>query len=103
MKYNKHNCPCFGLRNCINDCEQCNYRELAKEDEAMKIKVKNDGKTVFVGNALQWLEDNQGDSEVVNMIDECRKTGYAQGYFLSGKWEVFRIFPADESMSRRDI
>jgi len=31
MKYNKHNCPCFGLRNCIDDCKNCKYSALAIE------------------------------------------------------------------------
>ena len=45
MKYNKHNCPCFGLRNCIDDCKNCKYRALALDcfrDFSLRAVIKTE-------------------------------------------------------------
>jgi len=39
MKYNKHNCPCFGLRNCIDDCKNCKY---SARDFSLRAVIKTE-------------------------------------------------------------
>ena len=56
----------------------------------MRIKVINDGEQVFEGAAQEFLEINEGDECIEDMVMEARECGYSTAVFFSGKWEIFR-------------
>ena len=64
----------------------------------MRIQVINDNKTVFEGDAKQWLTDNQGDEITAEMIAETAEKGWTErNLYHSGKWEVRRIMTKAEA------
>jgi len=54
----------------------------------MKIRVYNDGKEVFCGPLIQFLEDNKHDGW---LTEECKKlhiTGIVEFKEISGDWRI---------------
>ena len=103
MKYNKHNCPCFGFRNCLNDCKNCKYRELAyregkmvnKQEVTAAIQEKHQ-ETIEKLNRL-WEQYNKEFNEnprKCNKEEYVQKSEYLLGY-CSGLMEVCRILVQD--------
>jgi len=52
------------------------------------IIVKNDSRVVYKGNSEIWLEQNDYDAELEDMLIEVNLKGKAIRKFFSGKWEV---------------
>lgn len=56
---------------------------------SMDIVVKNNGEEVHCGIAREWLDNNGGDEDVLDLITECYDTGKASRSFVgSGYWEI---------------
>jgi hypothetical protein len=54
----------------------------------LQVVVKNDGQEVFRGMAQEWLNQNDGDDDVLRLITDCFYEGQASEHFISGLWEV---------------
>jgi glucokinase len=55
----------------------------------MNIKVYNNNKLVFTGDAEEFLTDNEYDEDVVEMVQEAEQQGTAEKeFFGSGIWKV---------------
>jgi hypothetical protein len=52
----------------------------------MIIQVYNDNSLAFTGPAAEWLDDNDNDLEVAEMIAETGATGRSERDFFSGNW-----------------
>ncbi len=57
----------------------------------MRIKVINRGGVVFDGDSKEFLEINEADGCVADMLVEAEEQGYATQVFFSGRWEVIKI------------
>ncbi len=56
----------------------------------MRIKVINRGGVVFDGDSKEFLEINEADECVADMLVEAEEQGYATQTFFSGRWEVIK-------------
>ena len=57
----------------------------------MLIKIFNNSEKIFEGDSRQWLEDNEQNQEVLEMIQEVEQTGsFTKDFFHSGIWEVLK-------------
>ena len=57
----------------------------------MIIKVYNDESLVFVGEAAKMIEDNEGNEDVIDMIEEAGQFGECEKNFYSGTWRIERF------------
>jgi len=56
----------------------------------MNIKVYNNRKLVYTGNIRKFLEDNDYDLDVLDMVKECVFKGKSERRFFSGKWKIIK-------------
>ena len=46
---------------------------------------------VFSGDAQKFIDDNQGDDDVIAMVEDAEKYGETTQSFISGLWRVEKI------------
>jgi len=60
-------------------------------DPKMKIEVYNDGELISMTTAGQFLEDNQFDEDVSNMLADVSKNGESRAMYFSGEWFIKKV------------
>jgi len=54
----------------------------------MIIKVTNDGDLTFCGEHKEFLEINENDGDVCDMVYDAIQNGKSERLFFSGRWTV---------------
>lgn len=57
-----------------------------KEVNIVLVKVFHDNVEVYSGDHMLFIEENQHDEEVVELVKQARIKGVAKKRFLSGEW-----------------
>lgn len=92
--YNNGLVPAGGLpvENYQEELKRRKIQKLLNKIKEMKkmtyIKVYNDGNLVFTGPAAEWVENNEQDDEVIEMVEEVEAIGKSERKFISGEWLV---------------
>ncbi len=58
----------------------------------MLIKTTNDGNVVFRGEHEDFLQINEHDGDVCDMVDEAINNGTSERLFFSGEWKVEAMY-----------